>query len=232
MSTLCTRSPSRSASLGGRRLAWVALLAAGLLWAPSAQSLVIYTFDLPATGLPSLAAPYPTVATLTLAQTADGVQFTLDPNEASPGFGSNSFLQRIDIAYAGAPLATSDFRVDSGVAGSFSYQGNPNSFDAGYKANDAFLRVGFPSAPKDRLTPDLTSVWTVLGAQLSDFTGTFATAGNKAAPVYAVLSVTGYALPGHRPTPSNWVTVVPEPGTAALLLLGLGGLTAARRGRG
>ena len=208
-----------------------ALLAAGLLWVPSARSFVIYSFDLPATGLPSLATPYLAVATLTLAQTADGVQFTLDPNEASPGSGSNSFLQRLDIVYAGAPLATGDFRLDAGVAGSFSYQSDPNSFDAGYQAQDASLRVAFPAAPQGRFTPDLTSVWTVLGAQLSDFTSTVATAHDESSPVYAVPSVTGYALPGHRPAPSNRVTVVPEPGTAALLLLGLGGLGAARSRR-
>lgn len=209
----------------------LAALAVPLFWAPTVHALAVYEFDVPATGVPAVSPPYPTVATLTLEQTADGVQFTLDPNEASPGFGSNSFLQRIDIAYSGAALADADFRNDSGVEGDFAYLSNPNNFDAGYQAADAHIVVDFPSAMQDRFRPDQTSVWTVLGAQLSDFTTTFATGNNKPSPVYAVLSVTGYSLPGQTPTPSNWVAIVPEPGTAALLLVGLAGLGRRRSGR-
>jgi threonine dehydrogenase-like Zn-dependent dehydrogenase len=74
----------------------------------------------------------------------------------------------------------------------------------------------------------------VLGAQLSDFSVTFATANNKPSPIAGVLSVTAYALPDPKPTPSNWVAgaaAVPEPGLAWLLGCGLVGIAAARRKR-
>ena len=202
--------------------------AAFLFAAPSAVAVTI-TYDLPATALPSQNPPYPTVATLTLTQTANGVQFTLDPNEASPGYGAASFVERVDIAYAGAALDSMDFLYVSGTMGDFSYVSNPNNFDAGYQAEVAHIVVDFPSDPSDRLVPTGSATWTVLGATLADFTGTFATANNKPSPIYSVISVTAYSLPGQTPTPSNWVALVPEPGTGLLILLGLAGLAARRK---
>jgi PEP-CTERM motif len=205
-----------------------------LLCAQTAGAATIWSFDLPATGLPSLNPPYATVATLTLTETADGVQFVLDPNESSPGFADQSFVERLDIAYAGPELGAGDFRNDGGAPASFSFEDNPNNMDAGYKAETFHIIVDFPSKnDPDRLSPSDTSTWTVLGVDLSDFTTTFATANNKPSAIQAVISVTAYSLPDPKPTPSNWVTlapaVVPEPGTAVLLGLGLAGLFLAGR---
>jgi hypothetical protein len=213
------------------RLASAALLLTGGLAVGGAAQAISIDYTLPATALPSQDPPYPVVATLMLVQTADGVQFTLDPNEASPGFGANSFVERVDIAYAGDPLDASDFLHVSGTEGDFSFEDNPNNFDAGYQADVYHIVVDFPSAPSDRLEPGGSSTWTVLGATLADFAGTFATANNKPSPIYSVISVTGYSLPDHQPTPSNWVAVVPEPGTALLLLVGVGGLAVEGRRR-
>jgi hypothetical protein len=202
------------------------------LCARAAVADTIWTFDLPATAIPSQNPPYPAVATLTLTQTADGVQFVLDPNENSPGFGAGSFLERIDYVYVGAALAAGDFRSDAGSPATFAFKSNPNNVDAGYKANDFHIIVSFPSKnDPDRFEPTDTSTWTVLGASLSDFTGTFATANNKPTPIFGVLSVTAYSLEDPKPTPSNWVALVPESGTAGMLALGLGLLRFARRPR-
>ena len=202
-----------------------------LLCAQTAGAATIFNFDLPATGLPSLNPPYPNVATLTLTQTADGVQFVLDPNESSPGFADQSFVERLDIAYAGSALASGDFRNDAGAPASFSFESSSN-MDAGYKAGSFHIIVDFPSKnDADRFSPGDTSTWTVLGADLADFVGTSATANNKPGPIHAVISVTAYSLSEPKPTPSNWVTGVPEPQTALLLGLGLTGLIVAGRKR-
>jgi hypothetical protein len=205
----------------------VGFVAISLLWSGTALA-VSFDHDLPATGIPSLNPPYPNVATITLTQTADGVQFVLDPNEASPGWGASSFVERIDIVYAGSVLDDADFRNDAGVPGDFEFEDNPNNMDAGYKADVFHIIVDFPSNPPDRFTPTDTSTWTVLGATLADF-ATFATANNKPSPIFSVISVTAYSLPDVKPTPSNWVTLIPEPNTALLLMLGVGILHRVRR---
>ena len=105
--------------------------------------------------------------------------------------------------------------------------------EAGYAANDFRIIVDFPSKnDPDRLEPGDASTWTVLGATLVDFTGTFATANSKPSPISAVLSVTGYSLPDQTPTPSNWVAGVPEPRLIALLGLGIAALWRRARSRG
>lgn len=205
-----------------RTLLHSAFAAALLFWSGAAMA-VSFGHDLPGTAIPSQSPPYPNVATITLTQTADGVQFFLDPNDASPGWGANSFIERIDIVYAGPELDAADFRNDAGVVGDFEFEDNPNNMDAGYTAEVSHIIVDFPSRGSDRFDPAETSTWTVLGASLTDF-ATFATANNKPSPIFSIISVTAYSLPDHQPTPSNWVSVIPEPGTALLLLLGLGGL--------
>ena len=205
-------------------------VACALVVAPAAFAATIWAFNLPATALASQNPPYPTVATLTLTQTADGVQFLLDPNEASPGFSDASFIERLDYVYSGVELDSSDFRQDGGAPGEFSFEDNPNNMDAGYKANDFHIVVDFPSKnDPDRFEPGDTSTWTVLGATLADFTNTFATANSKPSPINGVISVSSYSLPGVNPTPSNWVNGVPEPHLAVLLGIGLAALYARRR---
>jgi hypothetical protein len=203
----------------------IAAAACGLLWSQAAAA-ISFDFTLPATAIASQNPPYPTVGTITLAQVADGVQFTLDLNDSSPGWGDASFVERLDFVYAGGALDASDFQNVSGVAASdFEFESNPNNMDAGYAAQDTHVIVSWPSSSQDdRLEPDEASTWLVLGALLSDFTGTAADANSKPTPIFGVLSVTAYSLPDVRPTPSNWVAPVPEPGTSLLMLLGLGGL--------
>jgi len=215
------QKPRASARLAGAVLA----VACGLLWSQAAAA-VSFDFDLPGTAIASQNPPYPTVATITLTQVAGGVQFTLDPNEASPGWGASSFIERLDFVYTGAALDAGDFLNVSGVAASsFEFEDNPNNVDAGYQAEDAHIIVEWPSSNQaDRFEPNETSTWLIPGTTLANFVGTSASANSKPGPIFGVLSVTAYSLPGVQPTPSNWVAVIPEPGTSALVLAGLGGL--------
>jgi len=169
------------------RLATVVTAALLLIGSPALALTIEY--NLPATPLQTQDPPYPSVATLMLVQTANGVQITLDPNEASPGFGANSFVQSIDIAYAGDPLDDMDFLYVSGVMpDSFSFEDNPNTFAVGYQAEQFHIVVDFGAAPGDRLTPTGSTTFTVLGAMLSDFTGTSASANNLPSPIYSLIS--------------------------------------------
>jgi hypothetical protein len=202
----------------------IGVAAIGLWLANPASAVTIWTFDLPATALPSQNPPYPVVATLTLTQTVDGVQFVLDPNEASPGFADQSFIERIDFVYNGPELDDADFRNDDGAIDDFEFEDNPNNMDAGYQADVFHIIVNFPSKnDPNRFNPDETRTWTILGATEAQF-ASFATANNKPSPITGVISVTAYSLENEQPTPSNWVAGVPEPGTALLLTSGLVGL--------
>src|SRR4029453_17046420 len=126
------------------------------------------------------------------------------------------------------PLDDADFRNDAGTPGEFEFEDNPNNMDAGYKADVFHIIVDFPSSPPDRLLPSGSSTWTVLGTTLADF-DTFATANNKPSPIFSVISVTAYSLSDPKPTASNWVAVIPEPGTGVLMLIGIGAMRVLRR---
>jgi len=218
-----------------KRLHFIAVgaLALGLFLAQGASASTIWTFNLPATALASQTPPYPVVATLTLTQTVDGVQFVLDPDETSPGFADQSFIERLDYVYDGPELELSAFQNDDGPISSFEFENNPNNMDAGYAADAFHIIVNFPTANNsDRFSPDETRTWTVLGTTIDQFDLSFATANAKPSPIHAVISVTAYSLPDVRPTPSNWVDgAVPEPATGLLLASGLAGLGFAGRRR-
>lgn len=198
---------------------------------PALAATASWDFTLPATSVGAQTPPYASVATLTLTEIADGVQFVLDPNESNPGFRLGWFpstVRSIDFVYTGPALNGASFRHDAGAAvKDFDYENNSNMF-AGYTADDRHIDVEFHShLHKDFEVTD-SSTWTVKGTTLADFVGSFATSTSKPTPIFSVISLNGFSLDGDDcatwfPTDSSkWVAPIPEPETYAMLLAGLG----------
>ncbi|MCG7757694.1 MAG: FxDxF family PEP-CTERM protein [Nitrosomonas sp.] len=221
------------------------IMAASLLSivaAPSFASVgdtATYKFDLPATS--SFSSGYPIVAELKITETASGVvTFELTPNWASPGFSHNdSTVNRLDFVYQGPALTAANFSqpaVHGADIDKFSYKTNPN-MDSSYKSDDQHIVIDWFAHNKSNRfddTPYTNSIWTIsgTGVDITDFTGTRATTtSGKPDPIFGIISVDPYSLKDLHPTPSNWVSAVPEPETYAMLLAGLGllGFMARRR---
>lgn len=194
-----------------------------------------FTFNLPSTAVASQSPPYPAVATITLTEVASGVDFVLTPNwsDSTTGFSAQSHIEHLEFVYKG--VAFSDFTTTGSLTNpvaEVSY-GDKN-MDSGYKSNGQSISVDWSTQNNsNRFDKDFSSSsWSVNGTHLTDFTGTQATHNSHPSPIFGIISVDSYSLHGHEtPTPSNWVSAVPEPQTYAMLLAGLGlmGFMAHRR---
>ena len=160
-------------------------------------SLAVFDFNTPATGSGT---PTTSVATLTLTDTANGVQFVLDPNENNPGYHSHPtpLSSNCSTYDAGSPALTGR-QIDESSApqtiGSFT--GIPAAridqfvvtgvkTEAGY--SPLKIRVDFPTSNSGdlRFRKEEISAWTVAGTTIADFTDG-ATANNKPTPMLGVM---------------------------------------------
>ena len=215
--------------------------AASIVAAPTMAATVIWDFNLPATAVASQSPPYPSVATLTLVDTVDGVQFTLDPNEANPGYDLNSTVDALNIVFTGAAdLPSSAYQWVSGPVADPDSFGNANSplvavvpppasarnMDSSYTSADGQLLLTWGN-PDFNVTD--ISVWTIAGTTIADNFSILATSMSNPTPAFGIYSVSPISqFPGGPvPNPSNWVTgpaPVPIPTAAWLFGSGLLGL--------
>lgn len=187
-----------------------------------------FQFNLPSTSESSQNPPYPLVATITLTEVSNGVDFLLAPNwlDITTGFSAQSFVERLNFVYQGPANPTFTYLSGAPIK-TFAYETNSNTMDSGYKTDDQWIGINwYTKNDEDRFMNNETSAWRVSGV-LTDFTGTQALSNSKPDPIFGVISVTAYSLDGFTPTPSNWVTgaiatPVPEPEIYAMLGLGLG----------
>jgi hypothetical protein len=225
----------------------LSFLALAFVASSAGAATVVWDFNLPATALSSVNPPYPSAATLTLVDTIDGVQFTLDPNELNPGYGANSTVDALNIVFTGpADLSSLAYRSDSGPVANADTFGNannplvavvppPNSainLDAQYVSADGQLKLTWNN-PDFNVTD--ISVWTILGTTIADNFSIMATSNAKPSPTFGIFSVSQISLTDPNPTPSNWVTgstpVVPVPAAVWLFGSGLLGLVGVARRR-
>jgi hypothetical protein len=180
-------------------------------------------FDTPAIGNAAQNPPYVPVATVSLLETAAGVQFTLDPNELNTGYQSNAFINQLFYTFTGSQTLTGasfanllpSVQGTSAAVDSFTVVNSGT--EAGY--NPLTIQVQWSNSNANgglaRLEPNETSSWLVSGTTIADF-GAVAVANNKPSPVFGVLSIQGFSGDS-----SNWVAQVPEPETYAAMLVGL-----------
>ncbi|UJO99680.1 MAG: PEP-CTERM sorting domain-containing protein [Nitrosomonas sp.] len=216
-----------------KKLAIITASILSIIAAPSFASVgdtATYKFDLPATS--SFSSGYPSVAELKITETALGVvTFELTPNWASPGFShDDSTVNRLDFVYQGPALTSANFSqpaIHGADINKFTYHSDI-TMDSSYKSDDQHIVIDWFAHNKSNRfddTPYTNSIWTISGAgvDITDFTGTKATTtSGKPEPIFGIISVDPYSLKDPHPTPSNWVSAVPEPETYAMLLIGLG----------
>ena len=216
-------------------LAGAALLAVGAT-APAHAAVgdtATWTFNIPATGNPSIVGYFDTAATLVGTETASGVNFLLTPNPLSTGVIDNpyrTFVERLSFVYGGPTAGGIPMLQNGNPALSMNMQVNDGSppqlqIDAGYKTAYNVLNFDWGS---HQFTADETASWQLngTGVDLADFLfPVIGEANNKPSPIFGVISLTAYDLAtGHKanPTPSNWVALqVPEPGPMSLALAGM-----------
>ncbi|SEO52293.1 PEP-CTERM protein-sorting domain-containing protein [Nitrosospira multiformis] len=207
---------------------------AGLLVSAQASALVI-DINTYLTGNP--VTDDATVATLTLTQNGSNVDFTFvnSVNNLAGNIGDDAFISLLLFSYDGNPVLTSSSFGNFGgtqtvTSGDFGI--NPPGSDAGY---NFFLDLDYPTASSsDRFTDGENTTWTVFGVTVTDFSVTVPGSGPDSLAMVHIQQVGAgpggvgsLKFVGNGGGPPS--QELPEPGTLALLGLGLLGFGASRR---
>jgi len=208
----------------------------GLFASQAASAAVIVDINTYVTGNPVNPGNV-TVARLTFAQNGANVDFTLENlvNNLPGGIGDDAFISNLEFSYDGNPAITSASFTNFGGTQPITQAAvtvNPPGQNAGY---NFYLDLGYPTSGNPNAVPGRffsgeTSTWTILGVTEADFLTLVPGSGIDALALVHIQQV-GAGRGGNDSL--KYVGIgsndVPEPGTVALLGLGLLGFAGARR---
>ncbi|SOD42072.1 PEP-CTERM sorting domain-containing protein [Nitrosovibrio sp. Nv4] len=215
-----------------------ALIGLGMALPLSASALTI-DINTYVTGSPS-SGTEATVATLILGQNGANVDFRLNNmvNNLAGNIGDDAYISQFFFSYSGSPVLTSASFLNFGgtqLINADDFGIDPSGKNAGY---DFYLDLDYPTSFADRFVDGEFTTWTISNVSLDDFLVSVPGKGPASLAMVHIQQVgageggdDSLKYVGSVGTPPVDVpqNPIPEPGSLALISLGLLGLGAMRK---